>query len=327
MPEQLSLTDLDALHLAAHSAEIASSEGGESLLLDGLALLPESTLQQGTIEVDIATEGPAYPGIVFRAADTLNYELAYAQPHTSDEWDALQYDPIFHGANCWQIYHGEAYQRPTQVPTGRWFTLRVTFAGCRARICVDEQAPLVIERLAHPHQEGMVGVWSYRPAYFRNLRISPSAQILEEGREIAQPLDASWQRVHAWFVEGLGMAVCEANGALNLHRYLPSSVRGITLSRRLLVASETEAELAFGYSDVLELSLDGETLHQGENTFTRSPEWEARGYVVPEHRLTVRLTPGEHRLTAMLQVTEPFGWGLAMALRGDGIELLPPEWS
>lgn len=327
VPEHHSLTDLDALHLAARSAEIATSEGGESLLLDGLALLTGCHLQQGTIEVDIAAEGEAYSGIVFRATDTLNYELAYAQPHTSEEWDSLQYDPVFHGANTWQIYHGEAYQRQTQVPTGRWFTLRVTFQGCRARISVDEQAPLVIERLAHGQQGGMVGVWSYLPAYFRNLRISASTAILEEGREADQPLDASWQRVHAWFVEGLGATLCEANGALNLHRYLPASMRGITLSRRLAVTSETQAELAFGFSDVIDLALDGETIYQGRHTFSQSPEWCERGYVIPEQRLKVNLTPGEHRLSALVQVNEPFGWGLVLALRGEGIELLPPEWS
>jgi len=45
----------------------------------------------------IGADEPAYPGIAFRVADVLNFELAYAVPHVSGQWDALQYDPVFHG--------------------------------------------------------------------------------------------------------------------------------------------------------------------------------------------------------------------------------------
>jgi hypothetical protein len=100
-------------------------------LENGLALIPGRRTTDASIEVLIGADGPAYPGVAFRVADVLNFELAYASPHVSGEWDALQYDPVFHGSNTWQVYHGPGYQRATQVPTGRWFRLKVDFYGDR----------------------------------------------------------------------------------------------------------------------------------------------------------------------------------------------------
>ena len=100
--------------------EVVAWQGREALRLSGqgasLAIIPDLFLSQGRVEVDIGSEGAAYAGIVFRLSDTLNYELAYAQPHTSGKWDAIQYDPVFHGSNTWQLYHGPGAQQVAQVP-------------------------------------------------------------------------------------------------------------------------------------------------------------------------------------------------------------------
>lgn len=89
--------DLD-IH-AAH-AEAVAWQGREALRLEnGLALVPGLRTTDGSMEVLIGTDGPAYPGVAFRVADVANFELAYAVPHVSGEWDALQYDPVFHGSN------------------------------------------------------------------------------------------------------------------------------------------------------------------------------------------------------------------------------------
>ena len=127
------ILDPKEFYLRDPAPELVSWQGREALRLSGqgacLALLPELCLAQGRIEVDIAAEGMAYPGIVFRASDTHNYELAYAQPHTSGKWDALQYDPVFHGSNTWQLYHGPGAHQVAQVPLNDWFRLSVEFRG------------------------------------------------------------------------------------------------------------------------------------------------------------------------------------------------------
>jgi hypothetical protein len=117
-----SLTQPKNLRLQARLCEPGECRGRNALKLDGLALLPDLQCGDATVEVDICAEQAAYAGIAFRATDSLNHELAYAVPHCTGLWDALQYDPVFRGSNTWQLYHGEGYQRSAAVPTGTCFT-------------------------------------------------------------------------------------------------------------------------------------------------------------------------------------------------------------
>jgi hypothetical protein len=199
------LTNPLDLEIHAAQAEVITWRGREALRLeDGLALVPNHRVADASLAVQIGADEPAYPGIAFRVADALNFELAYAVPHVSGQWDALQYDPVFHGSNTWQVYHGPSYQGATQVPTGRWFRLKVDFSGARAAVSVDGQPPLVVERLAHPTATGLFGLWTYRPAYFCDLRVSTG-----DGLDIPQGEmpSAAEGTVEAWFVEGYGVVI------------------------------------------------------------------------------------------------------------------------
>lgn len=307
----------------ARTAEIVTWGGRQALRLDGLALIPDLALQDATLTVEIAAEGPCYPGLVWRAAGASDYELAYAQPHTSGQWDALQYDPVMHGANTWQVFYGPAYQAATQVPTGRWFTLRVAYCGGRAAISVDGQPPLVVEQLAQPLRRGPIGLWSYLPVHYSNLRVEPCTGIVETGATPAPPDLAPLKWVRAWKLEGLGRVACEPHGALCLNRYLAPSAEPARLRRRFALAAPGEIEFALGYSDALTLLLDGTPLHHGERLFHNSPNWDERGYVAPTVRLRQWVGAGEHTLAAHLGVTEGFSWGLMLAMGGAGLRLLP----
>jgi hypothetical protein len=167
--------DPKELFIRDPAAEVVTWQGRSALRLSGqgasLAMIPGLSLSQGEIEVEVGSEGAAYPGIVFRASDTLNYELAYIQPHTSGKWDAIQYDPVFHGSNTWQLYHGPGAQQVAEVPPLTWCRLSIDFQDQRAVIRVGEQPPLLVSRLAHGYQAGLAGLWTYLPAHFSNLRI------------------------------------------------------------------------------------------------------------------------------------------------------------
>jgi hypothetical protein len=61
----------------------------------------------------------------------------------------------------------------------------------------------------------------------------------------------------------------------------------------------------------------------GTNTFKGFGSHAERGYVdLCAHTVRMHLDPGTHQLSATLKVTEGFGWGLILALRGQGIQLL-----
>jgi hypothetical protein len=316
------LTDVGPLSVHASEANVVEWNGRRALkLVDGLALVPGLEARDVSFEVSIAAEGPAYPGVAFRAADVSNFELVYAVPHVSGSWDAVQYDPVFHGSNTWQLYHGPSYQTEAVVPTGEWFRLRVDARGDRAVFTVGEQTPLVVERLARGRRVGLAGIWTFKPAYFSQLRISPCRQLPEAPWE---PPPAPEGVMHEWFVEGFGVVACEPGGVLNLNRYLPVSAGEVHLTRQFEALCAGELELRLGFSDELTLELDGEVVFEGSNTFAGFADYEARGYAYDgQHAVRTKVSRGIHRLTARLKVTEPFGWGLIVAVKGPQVSWLP----
>jgi hypothetical protein len=324
LPLQYKLDNLSDLRIHAARAEIVTWQDRPALRLEnGLVLFPSLQVTDARIEVLIGTEGSAYPGIAFRIADTANYELAYAVPHVSGQWDALQYDPIFHGSNTWQLYYGRAYQHTAQVPTDRWFRLRVDVCATRAAISVDGQPPLVVEQLAHPLSAGMLGLWTFLPAHFADLRVSPCT-----GKEIppGEVPVAPEGVIESWFVEGYGVVSCEPNGVLNLNRHLPASLGEVRLTRSFELSRDDEVRFEFGFSDELVLELDGEVVFEGERSFQGFADRAARGYAeLAEPAVQRRLAAGEHRLDVRLRVKEGFGWGLVFAGHGEGLRWLPVE--
>jgi hypothetical protein len=315
------LSDPRDLFFHDGTLEIVTWQGRRALKLNGLALLPALTLAEGHVEVQIGAEGAAYPGIAYHVADVLNYELAYAQPHTSGLWDAIQYDPVFHGSNTWQMYHGPAYQHAAHVPTNAWFKFSIDFQDQRAVIRVGDQAPLFVARSAHTQPDGSIGLWTYLPAYYCDLRVATLEHDL--------PVTASDQaidpgNIDAWFVEGFGLIRCEPTGILNLNRYFPVALGEVRLTRSIDVLAAESIGLDVGFSDELTLQVDDETIFTGRHLFQgMSNDWGTRGYVEPTTHLQHTLTPGQHRLTATLKATEYFGWGLIVNLRGDNFKLLP----
>lgn len=318
------LTTLSNLEIRAAQADVVTWQGRKALRLeDGLALIPDRRVMNASIEVLIGADGPAYPGIVFRVTDVLNYELAYAVPHVSGEWDTLQYDPVFHGSNTWQMHHGPSYQRAAQVPTGHWFRLKVDYCGTRAAASIDGQPPLVIEKLAHPTTAGLFGLWTFRPAYFCDLQVIACDELDVPRGEMPRAAEGT---IGAWFAEGYGIVTCEPNGVVNLNRHLPISLGEVRLTRRFEMPKEGMVTFEFGFSDALSLELDEQVIFSGENTFKGFADRASRGYAELEMQpLQQMLSPGMHTLTAALRVNEAFGWGLALAARGEGLRWLPVE--
>ena len=320
------LSDLRWLAVKAASASSGTLKGKSGVRLeDGLLVVPNLDLSSGAVEVEIAGPGPCYPGIAFRLADPLNFELAYSQPHTSGLWDALQYDPVFHGSNCWQAFHGLAFQKKASVPTGEWYSFRVEFQGDMAWVSVGDQPPLLISHLARPVGSGSVGLWTYRPAYFRDLRVY-SAPVSEppssESEASFPPLPSG--TVTEWFAEGYGVVATEPHGILLLNRYFPLALREVVLARRFVLERAAEVKMAFGFSDEADVTVDGQSVFAGTHTFKPSQDRAGRGYIQHgAHKASRKLPAGEHHLAVKVRNSEPFGWGLAFSIVAEDLKLVP----
>ena len=320
--EQNLATMIDSLELQYGEMERGVFLDHPAVRLNGLALLPETALLDGGIEAWIAAEGAAYCGLAFRAQNAQNFELAYAQPHTSNSWDALQYDPIFNGSNTWQMYHGPGFQHAAEVPTGEWFRLRICFQDRRALVSLGNQPPLRIDHLAHAPVSGRLGLWSYLPAWFSEARILPEARLPEQP---VSPVIISPALVREWHLDGYGAVACEPEGFLNLNRYLALREEPAVLRCRFLAERHQDLHLSFGFSDHLELFLDGLSVFEHNNNWYNKPAWHDRGYVARNmYSVTTEIERGVHELTARLAVNEPFGWGLVMAAEGKALQ--PLHW-
>ena len=182
----------------------------------------------------------------------------------------------------------------------------------------------MVEKLARTPETGLLGLWTYRPARFSDLRVSS-----DDGMDIPQGEipSAAEGSLDTWFVEGYGAITCEPNGVINLNRYLPMSLGEARLTRRFEIPERVDVTFEFGFSDSLALMVDGQMIFSGEHKFRGFADRKARGYVEPGMQSLRRmLAPGVHRLTAVLRVTESFGWGLALAAHGEGLRWLPVEF-
>ena len=302
-------------------------QGRKALRLSGegacLLAIPDLALAEGRVEVDLGAEGTAYPGIAFRIRDTMNYELAYAQPHTSGEWDAIQYDPVFHGSNTWQLFHGPGAQQVAEVPPMKWHRLVVEFQKHRAMIQVEGQEPLLVDPLAHGQQRGSIGLWTYKPAYFSKLRVFDRPVSLPAASFPAPEKNLPTGILTEWFLEGFGKVACEPNGILNLNRFLPVTVKDVRLIRKFEMSESGELRFDIGFSDALTLQIDDQVIFSGRNIFHTSTDWSDRGYVSPEDHISHKLSEGVHTLTASLQAAEFFGFGLTLNIEGRRFRLLP----
>ena len=122
--------------------------------VDGMALgIADVELEEGVVELDLAVSPErGFHGVVWRVQDDENYESFFVRPHQVGNPDAIQYTPVFNGSSAWQLYHGDGFWAPVSFPLDDWFRIRVTFAGARAEVFVDDEIVLAIGELKRPRR-------------------------------------------------------------------------------------------------------------------------------------------------------------------------------
>ena len=197
----------DATGLVAHNVKLESvtyqgrpairmttlDQGGDS----GLALLPGTDLQDGTIEVDLAVKiltppgsrMPGFIGVAFRAmADGSAYELFYLRPKNAlSENQSMRNHAVQYSAEPgygWYKLRREwpfVYESYTEIEPEKWIHLKIEVAGRVARVFVNGSGKpsLVVEGLKSSNLHGAIGLWGYaaEESYFSNLKITPAAAI------------------------------------------------------------------------------------------------------------------------------------------------------
>jgi len=265
--------------LAGLGATVEPYLGKNALRLGtGNAYCRDVRLQDGTIELDVATTGRrSFFYVQFRMESDLEYEEIYLRPHKTGLGDALQYDPVYRGESNWQLYHGEGGTASVDIPRNEWVHVKIVLRGERAAIFVGDanEPQLVARRLARPAVSGYVALRSFVPeggaepvTSFANVVVRPDAADFvfpEMGAEPAPPAGI----VKEWLVSepfvtpegpiiylppagGWKKIETEPSGLLVLLRHIARPERGkrATVLAKLTLTAENEERVPFhfGYS-------------------------------------------------------------------------------
>ena len=311
----------------------------------GEARLADAAFETGVIEFDIAfSAAQSFPGLMFRGQDDANYESVCVRPHESGQPDAIQYTPVFHGSNAWQIYYGEGYTAATTFRFDEWMHVRFEVADHSARLFIDGAEPaLTIPDLKMERRPGYLALTGGAGAYFAGFRYEPGTpSAVPPPRQAPSPagLVRSWA-VSSALPEAVALAAAstnklstlkwttlpvETNGVANLARvseWAPD--RPMSLAR-VVVESDAErtVRMSFGFSDRVAVFLNGTPLYLGEDSY-QSRDFRFLGTVGLYDSLFLPLRRGPNDV--LFVVNESFGGWAVMALFKDmnGLQIRVPE--
>ena len=322
-------------------AEIVQHLGRESLV--GTALLNDAELENGVIELDVAVSGArSYPGVVFRLQSETDYERLYVRPHRAGLYpDAVQYMPVINGSETWQLYNGAGYTAFAELAEDEWIHLRLEVSGRQARLFLgDGDAPVLeIDDLKHGVSRGTVGLVGPKDgsAYFSNFRYrvddslafksppaveTPPGTLMSWDVSVAIPAERVNRDAYPSFYTILGAGwesiAPEASGLVNISRLRARNGQepDLVLARTIIRSDERQdVELTFGYSDEVDLFLNGHKVFSGNSAY-RSRDPSFLGVVGPFDSAHLTLHKGLNEIFMM--VTESFGgWGFMARIDGD----------
>jgi sugar lactone lactonase YvrE len=311
--------------------------------IEGTAILSDVAFANGVIEVDLAVTGArSYPGLLFRIQSEDAHEEVYVRPHRAGLYpDAVQYTPVFNGVAGWQLYNGAGYTAATDLPRDTWLRLRLEVSGTQARLFIGDrpEPALRIDRLEHGESAGAIGVYgpSNGTACFAEFRYAPTDTLtFDAPQRVAPPAGtiAGWEISRAfkiaqanrnayprfYFIHAAQWepARPDARGLVDVARYRkPAGGGGDAVLVRTVVRSprRQDATFTFGYSDDIDLFLNGHKLFGGRSGYqSRDPSF--LGVVGPWDAARLTLEPGLNEIAFFL--TENFGgWGFTGALDAD----------
>src|SRR5215470_10214417 len=183
----------EAVTYLGRSAMRVTDAGPEGLNdADRLAVVPGSSLQDGTIEVnlsgDTAPNAPAgfrgFVGIAFRiTADRSHFECFYLRPKNGRSEDQLQRN---HSAQYisipgfgWQKLRSETpgkYESYVDLVPGQWTQVKIKVSGSGAQLFVNgaDQPTLLVSDLRQPPIAGAIALWvgPGTIAHFSDLKVT-----------------------------------------------------------------------------------------------------------------------------------------------------------
>ena len=324
-----------------NDVQFVEHEGRESIHLKGSfqntpsAVLNDFEFAEGIIEFDISIDvsKSIFPGIDFHITEEKDrFERIYFRPGNNHQINSFQYHPVYRSYHPWQLY-GQ-HQRNLEIPNNEWFHVKVDVEGSRMAFYMrGQELPVFwIDALQSGSASGRIGFAGAGDYYISNLKITkckssrPDAfdpvfkdlpsNYLKKWR--VSPLlslkndESAVERERFDGLEGDWLTIeGEEQGLINITRYVQKTAEHAVVLATTKVWSDTPQKkpLFLGYSDRVDLYLNGELVFKGNNAF-RNKKSKMRSRVhIDNDRIELELREGENVLEAI--VYERFGgWAL-----------------
>jgi hypothetical protein len=186
--QEIGLKAADRLELHNVKAEAVSYQGRAAMRVTDaaaadvddagrLAIIPGTSFQDGTIEVnlsgDTTADAPAqargFVGIAFRvSADRTHFECFYLRPKNGRAEDQLQRNHSTQYISVpgypWNKLRAETpgkYESYVDLVAGQWTKVKIQVSGTSARLYVNgaEQPALIVNDLKQPPVKGAIALW------------------------------------------------------------------------------------------------------------------------------------------------------------------------
>lgn len=214
------LVDTIGLVLRNVRAEAVEYRGRKAVRLtmegnnEGLALLPGTDFQDGTIEADLALKvttppevrNPGFYGIAFRVrSDASHYEMFYLRPGNANADDqAMRNHSVQYTAAPdapWYKLRREwpwVYESHADIKLDTWTKIRIEVAGRSAKLYINGSLmpSLVVDGLKGEDLSGAVALWgcSGEESYFSNVKITRAMeQTVTNGSEPTGSWDVNFK--------------------------------------------------------------------------------------------------------------------------------------
>ena len=326
--------------------------GNKQVVLKGL------TFTNGTIEFDtqpVDVSRGAFLSVYFRYQGPKESELVYLRckpDETEQRNDAIQYAPIIHGVNLWDMMGH--FQAPALIHNTDWNHIKLVISGMQMRVYVNDmvKTTLSIPRLEAGTTTGAIAFDGQ--AYFANLVIKPNAtewlspiegtdltdhdinyirrwdvsasQFLEKGHELIVddlPKDSTlWQPI-----------IAERHGLINLTRKfggmenrgggVQNKNRYVWLKTTIKSAKEQIAKIQLGFSDEVYVFINGGLLYVDKNQYPQPIRKYPDGRLdIANSTFDIPLKAGDNQL--IIGVSNYFyGWGIVARMMDlNGINIL-----
>lgn len=265
-----------------------------------------------TIEYDVM--GGAMPAIGFRASNLYDYEYLYLRMMNSNKKTAIQYFPVYNGAEAWTLYNYPKYESFAELPENEWIHVKLQVYGDNMRVFINnQQEPNMEVKLQHEKlSKGNIFLKAgYQESFFRNVNISelnePFDVVEKEDRgqyidtwslseqfevnfysqnEISvlyheQSTNAKWKTIKA-----------DNDGLVNIARFYEYPRNAVFAISEIYSDSAKTVDLLFDYSFSLLIGLNNDILFCGTELDTKNYMRVIDG----EEKLTLSLNKGKNVL-------------------------------